>query len=588
MNVNHGRDQNFTSGHGTTVINNSPSESGLQKLATHAAFSALHNSKSRGPETRCLRGTRERVIEELSHWIESADSEQLCWFYGGAGVGKSAVAQTICEKYRDSHLAASFFYSHNDSSRNSLDPLIPTIAHQLATNPTFENAGFTSAINEIIQTKPGVFDMRWDDQFEWLIREPLARIKLERDELPILIVIDGLDECMGRSRSTSDMISSSTSDAIKAQETLLSIIQNATSAKPPLPLRFLILSRPEHAIRHFFRSTPSKPGPAHKPVDMRDFRPEADRDIRLFLEEKFAALPDLHPEAMIQAGWPGEDIILNLVHKSDGHFIYVVTAMKYISQRDDPELKLPQQRLNIILRTDETLHPDLSDLDQLYHHILRQFTNVRERMLLPILQLLVTTHHRPDNFSDPFRYTDFEIPWRSRHSIAKIVDLDSRQVATIFSRLHSVFRVSEDHEEDSYVSFLHASFSEFLTERRRSHDFYVQPMDRHSYLDLLSRRLLPILAAMTHRYQAGDNQVQLVDWTTKIEIRSINVWTFVKKALASQSYIPSDGLISALNSFDMFQYVNMLLDWLVPPPNHAPPAQSYLRIMCLLGSIWNP
>ncbi|KAL0573111.1 hypothetical protein V5O48_008851, partial [Marasmius crinis-equi] len=261
----------------------------------------------RDAQTGCLEGTREKVIEELSHWLESADSEKLCWLYGGAG----------------------FYFSRNDSSRNNFDPLIPTIALQLAINPAYKKADFTSALGDIIHSQPGLFDMRWDDQFKWLIHEPLTRIDpAKRDGLPTLIVIDGLDECMGIGRSTSDMTGRSTSDAIKVQETLLSVIQNAVSSYPSLPLHFLILSRPEHTIRAFFRSTPTRPGPVHKPVDMRDFRGDADRDIRLFLERAFAALPDLHPEAMIEAGWPPEDIMQELITKSDGHFIYVVTLMK--------------------------------------------------------------------------------------------------------------------------------------------------------------------------------------------------------------------------------------------------------------------
>ncbi|KAL0567758.1 hypothetical protein V5O48_014239, partial [Marasmius crinis-equi] len=413
---------------------------GIQKLATKAAFSALFNSKARDAQTGCLEGTRERVIKELSHWVEITDSEWLCWLYGGAGVGKSAVAQSICEKYQDSRLAASFYFSRNDSSRNAFDPFIPTIVHQLATNPAYEKAGFTSALDDIIHSKPGLFDMRWDDQFKWLVHEPLTRIEpAKRDGLPTLVVIDGLDECMGIGRSTSDVTERSTSDPIKAQETLLSIIRNAVSTHPSLPLRFLILSRPEHTIRTFFHSTPTRPGLVHKPVDMRNYRTEADRDIRLFLEKEFAALPDSHREAMIEAGWPGEDIIQELIRKSDGHFIYVVTLMKYISQRNDPELKLPQERLDIILRTDETLYPDLSDLDWLFHHILRQFIAVRERILLPILQLLVTRHRVP-RLTRQIEELHDTIRWRSQHAISRILDLDYRQVATILSRLHSVIQ----------------------------------------------------------------------------------------------------------------------------------------------------
>ncbi|KAL0565258.1 hypothetical protein V5O48_016768 [Marasmius crinis-equi] len=585
MNLNHGRDQNINYGNGTININNNTLRElhaidksfaasadsdtakeapGFQMLATKAAFSALHNSKSRGPRTRCLEGTRVEIIEAISNWIQSVNSDQLCWVRGGAGVGKSAIAQTICENFLHSRLIATFFFSRNDPSRNSLDPFIPTIAHQLATNPTLEDIGLTSAIDAAIRSNPGIFDMKWDDQFECLIRKPFSQIESQRQSgLPILIIIDGLDECMGLEHPTPNT-------SPEAQETLLSIIQNATLSNPPLPLRFLIFSRPESTIRNFFRSTPSMPGPVHKLLDVRDFRPEADRDIRIFLEREFAALPRLHPEAMLEAGWPGEDILVELIRKSDGHFVYVVTAMRYISQRNDPELKLPQQRLEIILRADETLYPDLSDLDQLYHQILRRFMAVREQMLLPVLQLLMTPHPRPVEFTGISLNADFPVKWRSRHAMATILDLDPRQVAMILSRLHSVFNISDISDSEGYgdVSFLHTSFSDFLTETWRSHEFHVQSMDPCSYFDKLSRRLFPVLTDMIHKYQAGDDQVQLTKWKNKIELWSTNFWTFVKEtvvpksseASTSQVYTPSDELISAMNSFDIFQYANMLLD----------------------------
>jgi hypothetical protein len=54
---------------------------------------------------RCAESTRLQIIQTIEEWINSdADStvpSSLFWLYGGAGVGKSAVAQSLSENYPD-------------------------------------------------------------------------------------------------------------------------------------------------------------------------------------------------------------------------------------------------------------------------------------------------------------------------------------------------------------------------------------------------------------------------------------------------------------------------------------------------------
>jgi len=56
------------------------------------------------------------------------------WMSGGAGVGKSAIAQNFAERCEaEGYLLASLFFGRSDPSRNNIDSLIVTIAYQIYT-----------------------------------------------------------------------------------------------------------------------------------------------------------------------------------------------------------------------------------------------------------------------------------------------------------------------------------------------------------------------------------------------------------------------------------------------------------------------
>ncbi|KAL0573110.1 hypothetical protein V5O48_008850 [Marasmius crinis-equi] len=543
-------------------VQNGPLVSVFQKLSSHVAFSALYDSELGGQQTDVHEGTRGDLIEKLDNWIEyPAGKSRVFWIRGGAGSGKSAVAQSICKKHAGSRLAASHFFSRNDSSRNSMDRFIPTLAYQLA-ELHGHRALLTSRINDALTNNPRIMDMSWEDQFKHLISMPCAAVNSELwIGLPRLVIIDGLDECMDRDPQTHEINRSP--GKREGQQRLLSMIQNATSTQPSLPLRFLIFSRPEHAISTFFRSLLFNP--ALEQFDMRSLRTQADHDIELYLRHEFARLVELHPDAGLDKPWPGEEVIHTLILNADGQFIYIITAVKYIAG-DDPYLLLPQQRLAVVLRTSETsLSPDLSPLDQLYHHILQPFMILCKQILLPIFQLIISPYQNAGHSGSTFS-PDLGLQCRSQHAIAKLLALDLSQVSAILSRLHSILYVPDDEHRD--VTILHASFLDFLTEERRSLHFYVAPLEGHVYFGMLSQCLLPTLNDMTRRHAAGE---RMPPGITNFELYSINVWLFIGVIFgvvvdssyhgeSLKEYIPSEELLRAMNEFDVYQYMNMLID----------------------------
>ncbi|KAL0566117.1 hypothetical protein V5O48_015899 [Marasmius crinis-equi] len=564
VNKNQGRDQ-FV-GDGPVTVNNAPSESVLDMLTPDVAENALHNAGSRANRHECLEGTRGGFIEKLGNWIENPD-ENGCvyWVNAGAGVGKTAVAQTLCEKYSGSLLAAAYFFSRSDPSRNSLHSFVPTIAYQLAKSPDLQ-PHLADTINTTLHSDPCILGADWKDQFKRLIYQPCSQVGLDLwKTLPRLIIIDGLDECMDKHECESQ---SQARDAWRrdGQTALLKIIQDSMTNPLPLPLRFLIFSRPEHTISNFFRATSI---PDIVQLDMRELRTEADSDIYLYLCQEFARLVKERHDAHLDASWPGKTAIKQLTRMSDGHFIYVATAVKYVM--DNNPSSPPQERLDILLSPKPSKYPDLNHLDKLYLQILQPFAGIHKQLLLPLLQVIIT---QPDIYAK--RHATLRIPdqsYKSRRILAELLDqADSRHISIVLSRLRSVLYVP-DEEHSEGVSVLHASFPDFLSDKRRSNDFHVESMDGPCYLDKQCQSSLRLLKRIMLQYE-NDQYRYSPREPPVIEAWAFNTWdTLVGGAYRGfgLSGVGAESL-QAVDEFDVYRYVNMLND-----QNYIQPLVAYYR-----------
>ncbi|KIK52275.1 hypothetical protein GYMLUDRAFT_109672, partial [Collybiopsis luxurians FD-317 M1] len=119
----------------------------------------------------------------------------ICWLYGPAGAGKSAIAQTLAEIcVKKGLLIGSFFFWGTDPSRNNPSQLFTTIALQLATSIP----ALRSIIDSVVMKNPMVLTSSIEIQFEQLILQPCDTLNdigsSSPSNTPILI-IDGLDEC---------------------------------------------------------------------------------------------------------------------------------------------------------------------------------------------------------------------------------------------------------------------------------------------------------------------------------------------------------------------------------------------------------
>ena len=285
--------------------------------------------------------------------------------YGGAGAGKSAIAQSISEKFQQRDLAASFFFFRGDLTRNNGDHLIPTLVSQLA-NILRE---FVPCVEDRIRRDWDLFMKVYDTQIQELLIEPLLSLKSMNAVvfLPRLVVIDGLDEC-----TNSD-----------AQCLLLRAIARALP-RIPYPLRFLITSRPEAHITQVFNHEPALQSVSAQRYNLSD-DPDADMDIRNFIEKEFMEIRKVHRLGNhLPHTWPDQKAIGSLVERSSGHFIYASTVIRYIQS---PKHR-PDDRLEVILRLRSSQEGDkpYAQLDALYGLI---FAGVESRFQLERICLVL-------------------------------------------------------------------------------------------------------------------------------------------------------------------------------------------------------
>ena len=292
------------------------------------------------------------------------DNASIFWLYGGAGAGKSALAQSLSEKFQEKELAASFFFFRGDSSRNNGDDLIPTLVSQLVTNLK----GLVPFVEGRINEKWDIFTKGYNIQIQTLLVDPLRSLKASDtlDVPPRLIVIDGLDECANPD----------------VQCQLLCAIARVLPCIP-YPLRFLVTSRPEAHITHAFDHEPALQTIPVQRYNLSD-DPDADMDIRNFLEKEFVNIRKVHRIGKHLLTWPDQNAISSLVERSSGHFIYASTVIRYIQS---PKHR-PDDRLEVILRLRSSQDGDrpYAQLDELYGLIFRDVENLE--MICLVLGIL--------------------------------------------------------------------------------------------------------------------------------------------------------------------------------------------------------
>ena len=332
---------------------------------------AAHDSVHHAPI--CHPDTRKTIIGEIMSWIgDPSRTSSVLWFNGPAGSGKTAIAQSLCKRCAAIRwLAGSFFFSRHASGRSKAEFLFPTISFALS----FAIPDVGKIIDAVVANDPSIPTKALEIQLQKLILEPLQQIS-EESEQPIVIIIDGLDECEGEDVQSNLL------------RLLGSVFQRPTSGGCDR-VCFIVTSRPEPWIQDEITTEPLSN------ITRQIFlgqTSEANDDIRTFFRLGFTEIHDSskhrHTMLNVPKPWPSYRVLDNLVDMASGQFIYPATVLKFVG---DPNYR-PTDRLDIITSM-PVISPSalalkpLAVLDQLYAQILS--TSCDKQRTLDILSAYI-------------------------------------------------------------------------------------------------------------------------------------------------------------------------------------------------------
>ncbi|KAF5348491.1 hypothetical protein D9756_009603 [Leucocoprinus leucothites] len=420
-------------------------EEALQELKARRLLGAMLDTEERGYVPRCNEDTRQSLRRHIVEWGQNdGEIERLLWLSGPAGVGKSAVAQTVAEELKKVELLGAIFFFSRPNNRSDPSDVIPTLVYQLAVLlPKYK-----LILGQLLKEDPSVFGKSRRSQFKELIsdpflpdlsRRPLTLVSYLSEQLltslfhrPLLIVLDGLDECNGRDVQC---------------EFVEMIARHACTEGPGFPA----------AVDGIC---------SHERLEVDD--DEAQKDALHILREGFTNIRQRYP-GQLPHDWPHDGKITFIAERASGHLGFASFIISFIG---DQEYDNPSRQLKICLkflqRTDPSnrvnpLHP----LDLLYTQILSDIPEDTLPDTQLVLGLLILYGNE--------RLTALV------H--ANFLGLDQAAFYNSLRRLHSVVFVPPAPEASTKpIRVYHASFTDFLRDKARAKEFVLDEGAIHLYV----------------------------------------------------------------------------------------------------------
>ncbi|KAG9113861.1 hypothetical protein FRC07_007722, partial [Ceratobasidium sp. 392] len=411
---------------------------GVQTLETQQAESVRSKLKpvklsGYDPTRACMPDTRTAAIHDITTWACSESSDRrLAWIYGLAGLGKSSVATSVCQRSDEQHtLAASFFCKRDNPELRDPCRVITTLAYSLSLcwKP------YGDAVVEVIRTNPDLEIRHVRPLYDSLVSNPLKGIaQTERLDRNLLVVVDALDEC----------------GDIETRKQLLACLQDMSRLTPWL--KVIITSRPDLDIQEFFRRSGAD---WYTPYDLVTY--DVRSDVLLFMKAQLSDMSRIE-------GWPA-DAATRLSDRSSGLFIWARTACKFIMDGHNP-----CERLEKVLAGNH-LKGSFAQLDALYMTAIKGSTidgdadNIA--LVLQCLGVVVTTASRTP------------LP---TSSLSKLLcgHISEYTLDRVLRSLSSVLYY--DHQYDNVVRVCHPSFMDYVADPGRSHELCVNLDEQNALL----------------------------------------------------------------------------------------------------------
>ncbi|KAF9450984.1 hypothetical protein P691DRAFT_797434 [Macrolepiota fuliginosa MF-IS2] len=274
--------------------------------------SAMHDSSFRTYPPRCHPGTRETLRKHIVGWGEGDGCDgRMFWVLGPPAVGKSAIAQTVAEEFeeRRSCLGASFFFSRSNQLDDP-DRVIPTLAAQLAT----KHPQYKYILTQRLADNPLILEKNRRTQFRELIIEPFHTIMIHHpSQPPLLIILDGLDECKDK----------------QAQCEFIELISTHVRQVNKFPLRWLICSRPEWYLKSMLSDVDFHVICKRQELEIENR--QAEEDVRRLLVAGFDKIRKRYKDRL-PIDWPPEVCLQRIASVASGHFDSLATSRTTIRQ----------------------------------------------------------------------------------------------------------------------------------------------------------------------------------------------------------------------------------------------------------------
>jgi hypothetical protein len=390
------------------------------------------NSPSYYESRSCMEDTRKLVLDHIITWATTNNTPRnMFWLYGSPGLGKTAVANTLCHRLHEAgNLGGSLFCRRDDPVLCDPSRVLPTLLYRLACmwSP------YRDLVVQALRKDPNL-NPDWTGCA--LLLQHLYSLE-NRPNIPLVLVIDALDES-GDPRTRAPLL-----------RYFSEICAHIDWVK------IVVTSRPEHDISQFSQNL-------HLVGHDLAKDDQAHEDIRTFARYRMGSLAKQYH---LGGDWPGESRLEQIARRSGGLFMFVETLYQFL---DDPD---PELLLTEVLGG--TLEGANAELHKLYSTAIETRIGRNKRHFHLFIQALVATAaHRslPDK------------------TLASLIGLEPRVVSSWVDNLGSL--LYRDMSENGGIRARHLSILEFLTDPACPLDFRVDVQGANGHL---AHRCLIIMA----------------------------------------------------------------------------------------------
>jgi len=403
----------------------------------------------------CLEETRHEILDEITTWINNIEDNtpRVFWLHGNAGTGKSSIAHTIADRFKKlGRLGSCYCFDRNKMAEERHKKIFTTIARDLADRDKQMRRELANVVH-LDNSLKNTTDIL--QQWKELIMKP-AKALSEAMVGPIVIVVDALDE-------------SGESDT---RRNLLRILSGKLGddeshiARLPSHLRILLTSRP---LPDIFNALKDANHVQQKPMD--SIEPSfTKRDIRLYISRELSNLNEM-------ASW-NASVVDTLVGASDGLFEWARLACAFIEGDNEAGLTL-RERFEAIIDMDDRLPL----LDGMYKLTLETMfpKGLPTRMRRAQLDRFQSVMAQIIGTAEPLPLASLR-SMRCHFSDKHLQEGDS--VDTIIKPMGALLSGTTD--PLATIRPLHASFPDFLTDKSRSGEFFINTFHIHNNLAFAS------------------------------------------------------------------------------------------------------